>query len=273
MTLPSADSLSRAGYVFAGWNTAADGSGTTYAAGSTIPTPADSSTLYATWTALPATITLNAGQGTLSGENTITSATGQAITLPDATQVTRTGYTLTGWADAEGTLVTSPYTVPAGGASLTAQWVAQSASIQINANGATGSVAPLTGVTNGTVTPPGADALTREGYTFTGWNTAADGSGTSYAAGESVTLSATSRSTPSGRAAPPPMASATRPRPLRASPPLTRPPRLPPGPPPGPPWPAWPRPVPACSVASSPSPRWLAADWCSCGAIVRTEAQ
>lgn len=38
------------------------------------------------------------------------------------------------------------------------------------------------------ITLPNTTQVTREGYTFTGWNTAADGSGTSYAAGERVTL-------------------------------------------------------------------------------------
>ena len=41
--------LSRDGYVFAGWNTAADGSGTAYAAGATFTFAADT-TLYAQWT-------------------------------------------------------------------------------------------------------------------------------------------------------------------------------------------------------------------------------
>ena len=46
-TIPS-NSLTRTGYTFNGWNTASDGSGTSYATGSTI-TPTASVTLYAQW--------------------------------------------------------------------------------------------------------------------------------------------------------------------------------------------------------------------------------
>lgn len=46
-TIPS-NSLTRTGYAFNGWNTASDGSGTSYATGSTI-TPTGNVTLYAQW--------------------------------------------------------------------------------------------------------------------------------------------------------------------------------------------------------------------------------
>ena len=46
-TIPP-NSLTRTGYTFNGWNTASDGSGTTYATGSTI-TPTGNVTLYAQW--------------------------------------------------------------------------------------------------------------------------------------------------------------------------------------------------------------------------------
>ena len=43
-------------------------------------------------------------------------------------------------------------------------------------------------VTLGTATALSPNSFTRNGYTFTGWNTSADGSGTSYTDGQSVTL-------------------------------------------------------------------------------------
>jgi len=46
-------SLSRSGYSFEGWNTQADGNGTSYAAGSTI-SPSSNTTLYAKWSLIPA---------------------------------------------------------------------------------------------------------------------------------------------------------------------------------------------------------------------------
>jgi len=60
--------LARTGYTFVGWNTANDGSGTNYAAGSgSIPMSGGNLTLYAKWTTVPPTITLT---GTLSEVNT-----------------------------------------------------------------------------------------------------------------------------------------------------------------------------------------------------------
>ncbi|MEZ5256618.1 MAG: InlB B-repeat-containing protein, partial [Ilumatobacteraceae bacterium] len=48
----SANAFTRSGYTFSGWNTAADGSGTSYAEGGTYPFSSNT-TLFAQWTALP----------------------------------------------------------------------------------------------------------------------------------------------------------------------------------------------------------------------------
>ena len=53
-TALSANVFTRSGYTFAGWNTAADGSGTAYADGASFPFTANT-TLYAQWTATLAT--------------------------------------------------------------------------------------------------------------------------------------------------------------------------------------------------------------------------
>ena len=52
--------------------------------------------------------------------------------------------------------------------------------VTFNANGGTGTMGPQT-VTEGTPTELNLNTFTREGYTFTGWNTAEDGSGDTYA--------------------------------------------------------------------------------------------
>lgn len=60
------------------------------------------------------------------------------------------------------------------------------ATITFNANGGSGSVDAIStyvGVAN--TIPP--NSLTRTGYTFNGWNTASDGSGTAYATGSTIT--------------------------------------------------------------------------------------
>ena len=57
VTLPTSEPT-RTGYTFMGWNTASDGSGTSYAAGDTYTLPAsDSETLYAQWQPIPTTTT------------------------------------------------------------------------------------------------------------------------------------------------------------------------------------------------------------------------
>lgn len=122
VTAAGQGTLVRTGYTFAGWNTAANGTGTNYAAGSTFTMGAANVTLYAKWTALPT-------------------------------------YTVT-----------------------------------YNGNGNTGGTAPVDSnsyVQGATVTAAGQGTLVKTGYTFVGWNTAANGSGTSYAAGTTFTMGGT----------------------------------------------------------------------------------
>jgi uncharacterized repeat protein (TIGR02543 family) len=51
--------------------------------------------------------------------------------------------------------------------------------VTFNANGGVGAASPQTAVLTNLTT----NTATRAGYAFTGWNTAADGTGTSYADG------------------------------------------------------------------------------------------
>ena len=75
----------------------------------------------------------------------------------------------------------------------TDQWVkdgeATEVTITYDANGGTGTMEAQT-VTSGEAAALTTNAFTRDGYTFSGWNTAADGTGTSYADSASVTLDA-----------------------------------------------------------------------------------
>ena len=65
---------------------------------------------------------------------------------------------------------------------------AQTFTLTFNANGGTGTMAAQT-FEAGVSQALAANAFTRSGYTFTGWNTNADGSGTSYTDKQSITLS------------------------------------------------------------------------------------
>ena len=180
------------GYAFNDWNTAANGDGTSYANGSTYSFSADTS-LYAQWTALPAvtaTFDVNEGVGTVAPIN---EPSGSTITLPSSADLTRTDFTLSGW----NTAIDGSGTEYPPGASMVlnasatyyAQWTETSPlQIVFVDNGGTGSEPALSGEAGTTVTLPGITGLTDTGYTLTSWNTAANGSGTSYALGEVLTL-------------------------------------------------------------------------------------
>jgi uncharacterized repeat protein (TIGR02543 family) len=177
------NAFTRTGYTFIGWNTLSGGGGTAYADGASYTFTA-SVTLYAQWSINSYTVTFNSNGGTGS----MSPQSGNYNTTAPLTlnAFTRTGYTFTGW----NTLSGGGGTAYADGASYTftasvtlyAQWSINSYTVTFNANGGTGSMSPQSGNYN-TTAPLTLNAFTRTGYTFTGWNTAANGSGTAYADG------------------------------------------------------------------------------------------
>ena len=60
--------------------------------------------------------------------------------------------------------------------------------INFDGNGSTGGSTASQQIAAGNTAPLNANGFTRSGYAFTGWNTAADGSGTSYADGADYTV-------------------------------------------------------------------------------------
>ena len=62
--------------------------------------------------------------------------------------------------------------------------------VTYDGNGNTSGSAPSTVITPGSFTVAGAGTLEKTGYSFTGWNTAADGSGTAYAEGDGALATA-----------------------------------------------------------------------------------
>lgn len=110
--LGNTGSLTKTGYSFAGWNMAADGSGTTYQADQTFTMGSENLTLYAQWTVNSYTITFNSNGG--SPVDSITQDFGTTITPP--VTPTKTGFTFAGWNP------TLPAAIPVGGAAVTAQW-------------------------------------------------------------------------------------------------------------------------------------------------------
>jgi uncharacterized repeat protein (TIGR02543 family) len=186
-TALSADSFTRSGYTFAGWNTSASGAGTAYGNDATFPFTANT-TLYAQWTRNPTTVTFNAngGSGSMAAE------TKNVPTALSADAYTRAGYSFTGWntsASGNGTAYAAGATYSfAANTTLYAQWKANpSFTVTFNSNGGSGTMAAETKNVPTVLT---ADTYSRSGYTFSGWNTSASGTGTAYANGATYPFTA-----------------------------------------------------------------------------------
>ncbi|MBU6183110.1 MAG: InlB B-repeat-containing protein, partial [Verrucomicrobia bacterium] len=118
--------LARTGYTFAGWNTAANGSGTDFAAGgSSTWNLAANTTLYAKWTADTLNVTYDTqGGSSVTGTTTTTGGTVSTPTTP-----TRAGFTFNGWftASSGGSALSFPYTHgETANFTLYAQWTSAS---------------------------------------------------------------------------------------------------------------------------------------------------
>ena len=206
------------GFKFIGWNTSADGSGTTYQPGDIYSDEADI-TLYAQWTIANYTITYNANEpkdiqtqapvGTatnIPANQTKTHGT-DIILDDDGVDPTITGlesyYEFTGWntsADGTGTAYAPGNTcTEEADITLYAQWnyiINYQANVPVDANGTPvgtandipqtekvsvqkdATIDDLTTYTN---------APTLDKYEFKGWNTSADGTGTWYQPNDSYT--------------------------------------------------------------------------------------
>jgi uncharacterized repeat protein (TIGR02543 family) len=177
--------FTRAGYTFTKWNTAANGSGVNYANGTLYPFKR-STTLYAQWRAGKAVthsaiFNANGGSGIMAVERDNTPT---ALTI---NRFTRAGYAFTKWntaANGSGVSYANGATYPfKKSITLYAQWNivrAKASTVTFNAHGGRGIMAVER---DNTPTALTINRFTRAGYTFTKWNTAANGSGVSYANG------------------------------------------------------------------------------------------
>ena len=199
----NANGFTRDGYTFVRWDTAKDGSGTAYGEGKNgvsqyVMKPAGND-LYAIWKANPASIQYRDDYGATGSTPDTTGVTGQNVTIAQ-NGFTRPGYTFTGWArDRRTNPSLQPggrYTLTPGTTTLWAQWKADPAHLIYNANtGSTSQTRRTDGVVDQTLTVI-ANPFTRTGYTFTGWNTQADGRGKAYTAGNGFRLVADAKSNP-----------------------------------------------------------------------------
>lgn len=199
----NANGFTRDGYTFVRWDTAKDGSGIAYGEGKNgvgryTMKPAGND-LYAIWQANPASIQYRDDYGATGSTPDTTGVTGQNVTIAQ-NGFTRPGYTFTGWArDRRTNPSLQPggrYTLTPGTTTLWAQWKADPAHLIYNSNsGSTSQTRRTDGVVDQTLTVI-ANPFTRTGYTFTGWNTQADGRGRTYTAGNGFRLVADPKSNP-----------------------------------------------------------------------------
>ena len=206
----------RSGYTFKGWNTSPDGNGTyIYNSNGYANNVSDwfwnniwshssgtggTSDLYAIWT--PNTYTVSY-DGNASGVTNVPSP--QNFLFNSDTRLSqqvpiRTGYSFVCWKYGSTTFNPGDY-IPKGWGSFTlyAQWVKNTYQVKYEKNSPTGNNDDVAGtMNNSTHTFDVSSALNEckysvKGYTFKGWNTSPDGSGTSYTEKQSVVNLTTTR--------------------------------------------------------------------------------
>jgi uncharacterized repeat protein (TIGR02543 family) len=200
VTVADSGTLVREGYTFAGWNTAAAGNGTAYAAGATLTMGSADIILYAQWDLIPTYDVTYFGNGNTGGSAPTDGTSyenGESVTIAGPGTLVRSGYTFAGWntlANGAGTAYAAGSTLIMGSAdvNLYAQWdLIPTYSVTYLGNGSTGGSVPVDGSSYESgemVTVAAVGTLVRSGYTFTGWNTTAGGTGTAYAPGATLTM-------------------------------------------------------------------------------------
>lgn len=189
--------FSYSGHTFAGWNTAANGSGVQYSDGSAYSFAVNLN-LYAQWVVDDVVHSVTFVQNdnatdpvssTMSG-----SATSTLTMFADLQpRFANASDSFVNWnTQRDGTGVSYADGAQFGFGSdlvLYAQWTPSAMdTLSFNANGGSGSVPSIIGSTGSLVAVPGQTGLIRVGYVLTNWNTSARGTGTAFQIGQTVTL-------------------------------------------------------------------------------------
>ena len=217
VTLAS-NGFTKTGHTFSKWAAGSTG-GTQYAAGATFTptntawTSTSSYTMYAIWAAVQNTVSFNVNGGSGGQSANVTATYGNAMPGISTTAPTRTGYTFMGWYDNQTYTAGTQYYTAAGASARTwnktanttlyAGWKPNDIYVRLNKNGGSGTcldvpdtaISTLACTYNSNCVLPVWNSTTcnivntTSGHTheiFTGWNTAEDGSGTTYAPGANV---------------------------------------------------------------------------------------
>lgn len=186
------NSYSRNGYIFTGWNTAANGSGSSYTDQQKIVNLTTENgkviVFYAQWTPIKYTISFDGNtqtSGSMQNQE-FTYDTEQALS---SNQYQKTGYTFTGWnrstdgsgvSYTNGQVVKNITTESNKTISLVAQWKENEYYLEFNGNGASSGTMNKQTLLYTDSNAIDKNTYQKTGYTFVGWNTKADGGGTSY---------------------------------------------------------------------------------------------
>jgi uncharacterized protein (TIGR02145 family)/uncharacterized repeat protein (TIGR02543 family) len=192
--LGNSGNLTKSSFVFCCWCTKANGSGKTYAAGDTFSIGTTNDTLFAKWKILPTLTLTYDGNGKTDGNTPSDTnkyfSDDSVIVLGNSGNLGKTGFSFTGWntkPDGSGTDYNAGSKFPMSSISaiLYAKWStkptyrvvyhknnADSGNVPAEASFEAGVAVTVSGNTG---------KLLKIGYMFSGWNTKANGSGTSYA--------------------------------------------------------------------------------------------
>ena len=191
-----ANQFTKKGYHFSAWTTNRDGTGEEYLDNqkviNLVEEDGGSLDLYTKWEANPYRVIFYANGGT--GDATEQYFTYDIEQNLNGNNFSRTGYSFKEWntkADGTGTAYADAANVKNlnaannGATALYAQWNANTYTVKFDPNGGTGTMANQQ-MTYGQATALTENAFTKEGNSFNGWNTKADGTGARYSDKASV---------------------------------------------------------------------------------------
>jgi len=192
-TALTANGFTRTGYTFAGWNTSALGTGTSYTNSQSVTLVSDLN-LFAQWTPNTYTVTYNVDGATGSPSRASESFTvgTTALTLPTRGSMQKTGFDFAGWSESQnGPAISGTYS-PTATITLYALWTAATFNITYNTNSATTGSPSATSSTYTTGGPPitlaTQSTMARAGYTFQGWSTTRNDASTKITNSGSYTI-------------------------------------------------------------------------------------